>query len=98
MIKQIVKSEAELIDLITDELSSNEKSNNTHGDNTKEEITDYINYFLKRNAPKEYPAFIFAEFTFIYNRSNEYNTSKVTLINSFISLNKEELSNYINEL
>ncbi len=67
MIRQIVKSEKELIKLIKRELNSREESNNQHQDNTEKEIQDMVDEFFEIETPEKYPVYMFADFTFIYH-------------------------------
>ena len=66
MICQIVKGREELEKLIREELESQEKSNNQHGDNTEEEMNEFIDAFFNEYHP-EYPVVAVVEFNFIYH-------------------------------
>lgn len=67
MINQIVNSREQLEDLMRIELESRELSNNQHGDNTKEEMQEFIDAFFGEYNPKTYPVVAVVEFNFIYH-------------------------------
>ena len=65
MIKQIVKSEEELIKLIKKEVKSRSLSNNQHGSD-KDELNLAVDSFLEQYPIKKYPVLVFAKFNFRY--------------------------------
>jgi len=65
MIKQVVKSEKELIKVLKKELRDPYACNNQHGNDTKE-INQAVKNILKDDVPDSYPALVTGELEYRY--------------------------------